>query len=123
MTLNGTLVAQAINFGIAYCLLRWLYFKPAIAQIQQEEDVNAHLKNTIVERSALIAQKKQQQKEYWLTCQHYCQDQMPPIQKPDALTLRRIAHSVERVVCDKAELKKLSERVIDVLVQRIDHVS
>jgi len=123
VTLNGTLIVQAINFCIAYFLLRWLYFKPAIAQIQQEEEVYTHFKNTILERALVIEQKKQQQKEYWLECQRYCKEEMPSIQKPDFLALKYVTPSLEPLFDDAIQLKKLSEAVTDVLVQRIDHVS
>ena len=123
MTLNGTLIAQAINFCIAYVLLRWLYFKPAIVQIQQEEEITTHVKNTISSRSLAIKQKQRQQKEQWLACQQYCQEQMPSIAQPDIFVSATDAPVVEQLVCDDAELKKLSDAVTQVLVQRIDHVS
>ncbi len=123
MTLNGTLVAQAINFFIAYVLLRWLYFKPAIAQIKQEEESTTDVKNIISERDLAIKRKQQQQKEYWLACQQYCKEQMPSIRKPDFLAFVADAPVIEQLVCDETELKQLSNVVTDVLVQRIDHVS
>lgn len=103
--------------------MRWLYFKPAIAQIQQEEDSITHLKNTISLRSLGIMQKKQQQKEHWLACQQYCQEQMPPISKPDIVAGITDGSPVTQLVCDDATLKQLSDAVTQVLVQRIDHVS
>lgn len=122
MTLNGTLIAQAINFCIAYFILRWLYFKPAIAQIQQEEAITTQIKNTIVERSSTIKHKQQQQKKYWLECQHYCQERMPSEQKP-TVTMKSTAPALEQLSYEVTQLKQLSDTVTDVLVQRIDHVS
>ena len=123
MTLNGTLFAQAINFFIAYVLLRWLYFKPAIAQIKQEEESTTDVKNIISERSLAIERKQQQQKEHWLACQQYCQEQMPSIAKPDFLMFAVDTPAIEQFVCDEIKLKQLSNMVTDVLAQRIDHVS
>lgn len=122
MTLNGTLIAQAINFCIAYCMLRWLYFKPAITQIQQEEAITTQVKNAIAERSLTIEHKQQQQKKYWLECQHYCQERMPSVQKP-AVTMKSTVPAIEQLSYDVTQLKQLSDTVVDVLVQRIDHVS
>jgi hypothetical protein len=121
VTLNGTLVVQAINFCIAYWLLRWLYLKPAIAQIHQEEAVVIHLKSTIVDRSLIIDQKKRQQKEYWLACQQHCQERMPSMAQPDTVSLQGLP-ALEQPTYDPAALRKMSDTITDVLVKRIDHV-
>lgn len=123
MTLNGTLIAQAINFGIAYCLLRWLYFKPAIAQIQQENADVAHINNSMVERCVIIAQKQQQQQMHWQKCQEYCKEHAPSMQKPD-LFAPKDGYVVEQpMIYDDATLEKLTNDVTNMLVQRIEHVS
>jgi hypothetical protein len=122
MTLNGTLVAQAINFCIAYCILRWLYFKPAIAQIKHDEALTKQVKNAIAERVLTIGHKQQQQKEYWLECQHYCQERMPSVQKP-MVAIKSSIPALEQVRYDVTQLKQLSDTVTDMLVQRIEHVS
>jgi len=121
MTLNGTLIVQAINVAIAYFILRWLYFKPAIVQIQQQQAATTHVKNTIVECSSIIEQKKQQQKEFWIECQQYCQKQMPAIAKSD-VTVQLITPAIEHVSYDEHQLKELANVVTNALTQRIDHV-
>ena len=70
-----------------------------------------------------MEKKRRQQKEYWLTCQHYCQEQMPSILKPDFLASAIDTPLIEQLVCNDAELKKLSDAATHVLMQRIDHVS
>lgn len=92
-------------------------------QIQQEEKITTHVKNTISSRALAIKQKQRQQKEQWLACQHYCQEQMPSIVQPDVFASAADMPAVEQLECNDAELKALSDAITQVLVQRIDHVS
>jgi hypothetical protein len=121
MTLNGTLIAQAINFCIAYGILRWLYFKPAVAHIQQEEATTTHIKNSIAERQLIIEQKQHQHVMYWRECQQYCQTQMPSVEKPVFVMVEPIT-AFEQPSYDKVHLKKMTDSMVDELVNRIDHV-
>ena len=69
-----------------------------------------------------IEQKQQQQKKYWLECQHYCQERMPSDAETDG---DNEVHGtcIEQLSYEVTQLKQLSDTVTDVLVQRIDHVS
>jgi hypothetical protein len=47
MTLNFTLIIQAINFGVAYWLLRTFIFKPIVADLTHQEQQDAAYKERI----------------------------------------------------------------------------
>ena len=123
MTLNGTLVIQVINFCIAYFLLRWLYFKPAIALIQKEEEFNVLLKNTITEHSLVIKQNDQRRQEYWSKCRLFFKERKPLIKESNAFVTKEVTPSVQEPVYSEGALRKLSDNVIHMLTKRINHVS
>jgi len=56
--INATLIVQAINFGIAYLILRYLVFEPGVTRVLEERALEARL-NDEVARTTEYAEKEQ----------------------------------------------------------------
>jgi hypothetical protein len=90
LDVNMTLVAQGLNFFIAYYMLRRFLIQPVFAVIQREFAQLQTLTTTIETRTTAIAQKRALLRVHWQTFQQSIHPQLPeqeqttipPISKP-----------------------------------------
>lgn len=79
MEINATLIVQAINFLVAYVLLRMLFFKPVVHAIKEEDNQRDGLLSGIEERMQLLRHKEEENgvfgamsKLFCTTCANAC---------------------------------------------------
>lgn len=65
LQINATLIVQMINFGLTYLLLRMLFFKPAIAAIEDEEREYETLIGHIASTATHIEHVKEHGMQQW----------------------------------------------------------
>lgn len=79
MNINATLVIQAINFCIAYVILRKLLFEPAIQAIAKEEAVLADMRQAIFHDQQFIAAKQESLRQQWQNSHEFCEQNKPEV--------------------------------------------
>lgn len=87
--INATLVAQAIHFFIAYALIKYLFFKPIFAQIEQEDALQASLITTVQSHQQTVAQKEQALSEQWHSLRNYFAAHVPVIKSLETFSSKR----------------------------------
>lgn len=71
LVVNLTLLAQVINFIIAYLLITRLFLKPGYKALKVEEDRLRQLHDAVTDEQQVLAQKEFYKKERWRICQNY----------------------------------------------------
>lgn len=71
LKLNSTLIVQAVHFFIAYCVIRWVIFKPAVAVVMHEDALFTSLRSDVAERQSTIEQKNHELATHWSSCKLY----------------------------------------------------
>ena len=79
MFLDGTLIVQIIHFWIAYLLLKYIFFKPAIAFLLEEENTLRNNRTIFLYKQDIIRQKEWENKEFWNQTQQQLQKELPDI--------------------------------------------
>lgn len=121
MTLNATLLVQLLNFGIAYCLLRFFFFKPIVGVLHREDEEKKQHHHEIQIQQDKLAQYDATKHDEWRACCRYFKRHMPPVLDTYVGTSTREAVAVEEV--PQEELRRLREEVTHKIVTGIDYAS
>ncbi len=79
MTINGTLLVQAFNFMIVYCMLRFFLFKPVISIIEHEKAQEDGMLNIIDQQIKSLEIQEKERQRHWYICQEYFKTHQPPL--------------------------------------------
>jgi hypothetical protein len=111
--LNATLVVQMIHFGIAYCIIRQFFLKPAVAaRVLDETQENAVIELQM-QKQQQIEQAHYMQKQAWDACQSYYVTHKPAL-IPRTM-FRNLTHDAEPVTVIPEEYN----RAVALVVSRI----
>ncbi len=118
--INGTLVVQAINFSIAFYLIKYLFFKPVLAHITAEDSLQESLIASVQEHQSQVAAREHELKEHWLSVRRYFAENVP--------SLRSSSHASKRpdIVIPEfevADVQRAAHQAADALVKKVDHVA
>ena len=119
---NATLLVQAINFFVAYLMLRYLFIKPAVKAIEQEQQEKDHLQANIDEREKKLQKTAEKKEQEWSEFQEQFSHASPPVKKA------RIAHADVKPIKKEQELTEqqqdqIAEDVKEAIVKKVRHVS
>ena len=120
MNINITLVVQAINFFIAYWVMRIFLFKPALQVIEGEQAQQTRLNTIIRQQEQSITIKEDERQKHWQACRDYFRDNKPFID------LRKLAikeiPEVSLPVVRQELVDKLADETQQVLIQKIGYI-
>jgi len=119
MNINITLIVQAVNFFIAYHIMRTFLLKPAVQVIQDEQAQQTKLNTVIRQQEQSITTKEGERQKYWQTCRDYFKDNKPFIDQA-ILFIKEIPEVSVPVVSDDL-VDKLVEETQYALIQKIGH--
>lgn len=122
LSLDLTMLVQAINFAIAYVAIRTLLLKPAVETLEKNAEHQQSLNHKIdVAIRSNEAQEKHMQ-EQWQLYRIEVKEKMPtPVITP-LITLKRVSEKPVIPVADKEYTRFLTASIAEELVKRIDHV-
>jgi len=121
MNINATLIIQAVNFFIAYGIMRTFLLKPAVQVIQDEQDQQAKLNTIIRQQEQSITIKGGERQKYWQACRDYFKDNKPFVDRA-LLFIQEIPEVSVPVVPDDI-FDKLVEETQRALIQKIGHIN
>lgn len=122
MNVNATLVIQAINFSIAYILLRTFLFKPAVAIIQHENKEQESVKIVIAQQEQSLVLKENERQKNWHNCCVYFKKNRPSVDAPQLFVFKGLTPDImPHIIEDKILAKLLADTKI-ALVKKIGQV-
>ncbi len=123
MELNSTLIVQAIHFAIAYGIIKYLFFQPVYALIQQERAEQEQRENALAYAKQLITQKERKLVMSWQESQDYFARHIPALESSD-LHLHKDIIPELRVEPIKPETIYAAVRDVEnSLVKKVSHVN
>ncbi len=120
MNINVTLVVQAVNFFVAYWIMRILLFKPALQVIQGEQMQQARLNTIIRQQEQSITIKEDERQKHWQACRDYFRDNKPFIDLTK-LVIKEIPE-VSVPVVPQELVDKLADETQQALIQKIGYI-
>ena len=120
MNINITLVVQAINFFIAYWVMRIFLFKPALQVIEGEQAQQTRLNTIIRQQEQSITIKEDERQKHWQACRDYFRDNKPFIVLTK-LAIKEIPE-VSLPVVRQELVDKLADETQQALIQKIGYI-
>ncbi len=120
MNINITLVVQAINFLIAYIIIRFLLFKPVVQELQQEWHEKDALNESIEKGKLAINDKIAIKDDNWRQCRNYFKKHAPKLDYVPA-KLEDIPIRVELEI-SRAQRAALEAEVAELIVKEVERV-
>ncbi len=121
MNIDCTLFAQMLNFFIAYLIMRWLLFRPAIAVIDAESIEKKRIDDTTKSLEASLQSIHTEQEEVWRSFHGTVAHEVSSIQEGDALFDVRIDPvCIESVSIEQQE--DLINACAEHLVEKVKYV-
>ncbi|MCL4361450.1 hypothetical protein M1446_03785 [Candidatus Dependentiae bacterium] len=119
MFLNGTILAQAINFLFAYFLLSRFLLKFAVDVVQKEKKYLNSLYSKLKNNQNKIAQYEENKNEAWIECKKSALKLKPKIE--EKIPQPEIAQpSIVEFEPTKQIKKDLSGKLKQIILKRID---
>ncbi len=120
MTLiNCTLIVQAINFFIAFLIIKYCFFKPVVAEIHAEDALQESLMNTVQARRKIVAEKEQELLSQWQSAQQHFEHNTPSLRQEPFFSTKP---SLVKPHFDHRMVDDVAKRVATELIKRVDHV-
>lgn len=117
--INCTLIVQAINFFIAFFLIKYFLFKPVLAVINQEDAHQESLINTVQAHRAIVAQKEQDLSIQWHSAQEYFEENIPLIAKEQFFSTKS---EIIKPEFDKQLIEDMAKQAAGQLIKKVNHV-
>lgn len=123
MNINATIIIQVFDFGLAYVLLRYFLFKPAINVIRREESEQEKIKSIIAQQEQSIVLKEKERQKNWYQCRSYFMQHRPSIDVLQLFIFKRLIPEVEQYHIEDDAVAILLIDVQRALEKKINHVS
>ena len=122
MELNVTIFIQMINFFIAWFILRVLYFKPAIAFLDQQQKEHDQLVAILRRWKTDITVKEHEIDQVWSALKLFSKAHKPDSMHPDFFIFKHIAPALEQPSVDKKQVDRLTKEVKQIIITEAVHV-
>lgn len=122
MEINFTLFVQAANFGIAYYLLKYLLFKPALALLEDQERDHQEAQKKLQDHEDALTEKRQAVELQWQSCKKKLKQQMPSNVQSSVSFFSNITPAFNPQVYDTVQHERTQKELEQVIVQRVDRV-
>jgi hypothetical protein len=118
---NLTLVVQALNFFVAYLILKYLLLKPAVQAIAAEDAHQQQLVCLVQESHVRIQEKKQEIQQRWRDCQQEFVQNAPAI-ADDEFALRFPVRVLSLEPIHEEKVVQRSRELQNELIKKVGHV-
>jgi len=122
MEINLTLFVQMGNFAIAYCLLRYLFFEPALSLLNLQEQQLLQAKNKLQEHELSLVDQRQQVEQAWQQCRAYFKQHTPVIITDKSSLFRDMSPMFRPKRVSEAKCVQKQQELEKVLLRKVLHV-
>ena len=122
MEVNFTLFVQMGNFAIAYVLLRYLFFKPALTLLDAREQRLLTDKTKLQEHEFSLVEQRQQVEQAWQQCRAYFEHHTPGIMTDESSLFRDISPTFKPEMVSEAQCAQKQQELEHAIVKKVSHV-
>ena len=118
--INFTLIIQAINFFIAFFIIKYFFFKAAVSHINVEDKLQQSLITIVQEHQLAIAHKEQEINAHWQSVKNYFVQNGPAIRAEPFFIAKRPSIVIPHF--DHAQIVQGAKDLAQALIKQVDHV-
>ncbi len=119
--INATLIVQLFHFSLAFFLIKYLLFKPVLAQIDQESCLHDSLITTVQSHQQVVTQREREIAQHWAALRQYAQRHAPAISFATRASAT-IPEVMPYASFSEQEIKKTVDAIAQEMVARVQHV-
>jgi len=122
ISVNFTLVFQAINFLIAYIMIRKLLLRPVVEALHEDErQYGQHVEMIEVQRER-VRVKNSEIEDRWKECQHEFKEHEPDVD-PTQQVIVKVVIGIKKIPpLDKKTVDEISEKTANELIEKVADV-
>lgn len=117
--INCTLIVQAINFFIAFFIIKYFFFKPVLAQIHAEDAFQESLINTVQAHRIIVVQKEQELLAQWQSAQRYFEENSPSTRSEPFFSVKP---AIQKPIFEQSIVDSIAKKAATELLKKVDHV-
>jgi len=122
MTINLTLVVQAINFLIAYIMIKKLFLKPAVEAIEQDDaDERKDQEKITIQKEIVVGEEKRLQQRLSDFRKTFLEHE-PEVAKAFEIAITPISGLPSLPAINEKQVEKLAKQTADHLIEKVAHV-
>ena len=122
ISVNFTLVVQAINFLIAYIMIRKLFLRPVIEAIHEDKrHYGQHVEMIEVQRER-VRVKNTEIEDRWKECQHEFKEHEPDVDPTQQVVVKVVTGIKKVSLVDKKTVDEISEKTAKELIEKVADV-
>ena len=118
--INFTLVIQAINFFIAFLLIKFFFFKTAVDHIQSEETLQKTLNAKVGNYQELVNSQEQKLKNQWHNMVRHFSFNSPSL-KPKPFFVQKLSPRSLPEIDPEARTQEITQLTKE-LINKVNHV-
>jgi hypothetical protein len=117
--INATLIVQVVHFFIAFALIKYFFFKPAVAHINAEETLQESLVNGVQEYQRIVADKEKEISDQLHDVRAYFSQNVPSLKTPPTLVPSR--PSVVMPHFNEEAALQASQEIAQAIIKKVAH--
>ncbi len=123
MTINLTLAVQAINFLVAYLMIKKLFLQPAVANIQEDDEEIALARTQLEAKEKIIAQEEKQISQRLCAFKKTFLEHEPDVAQALEREITIIPGMPPLPTIEKKEIQEVAKKTADKLIDEVAHVN
>lgn len=125
MFIDATIIVQAIHFFIAYVILRTLFFRPALQELEMQKAEKQGLEDRIQYTKMVLEKKQHIRDEQWHETREFFDQNKPQVEEIDLFFFRDITPELKAPHISESEsdiLVNQASNAITETIKKIYHV-
>jgi len=122
MTINLTLAVQAINFLIAYLMIKKLFLQPAVASITEDDEAIALARAQLEAKEEAIIQEEQRIAQRLCTFKKTFLEHEPDVAQALERAITIVPGMPPLPTIDQKEVRELAKKTAHKLIDEVAHV-
>jgi len=122
ISVNFTLVVQAINFLIAYIMIRKLFLRPVVEAIHEDERTYSQHVGLIEVQRERVRVKNTEIEDSWKECQRDFKEYEPDVDPTKQVVVKAVTGIKNIPPLDKKTVNQISEKIAKELIEKVADV-
>ena len=122
MMINLTIVVQAVNFFVAYLMIKKLLLQPAVARIYEEDRAYHQAVEKIARQKEKIALQEKRIEERLHAFKKTFLEHEPEVMRAEEVAITIVPGMPELPAIDEKMVKQIAQEIVDQLTEKVAHV-
>jgi len=120
--INLTIAVQAVNFFVAYLMIKKLLLQPAVTCINEEDAAHEQALARIADQKKKITLQEKHIAEHLSASQVTFLEHEPAVERAEGVVVTIVPGMPELPAIDEKVVKQITQKIVDQLIEKVAHV-